>query len=50
VLGWCEEDWPDEVKSRLGRHFIVGNRPTPRQDIECCINELVEVAVRALSP
>ncbi|MCA9410538.1 MAG: DUF2254 domain-containing protein [Candidatus Omnitrophica bacterium] len=50
VLGWCEEDWPDEAKSRLGRHFIVGNRPTPRQDIECCINELVEVAVRALSP
>jgi len=30
--------------------FIVGSRRTPRQDVECAVNELVEVAVRALSP
>ena len=30
--------------------FVQGHRPTPRQDVECAIFELVEVAVRALSP
>lgn len=30
--------------------FITGNRRTPRQDVECGVDELAEVAVRALSP
>lgn len=30
--------------------FVVGHRRTPRQDVECAVQELVEVAVRALSP
>lgn len=30
--------------------YIVGNSRTPRQDLECAIEELTEVAVRSLSP
>lgn len=36
--------------SRLRAAFIVGNMRTPQQDVECAVNDLVEVAVRALSP
>jgi uncharacterized membrane protein len=39
-----------ELAERLNAAFITGNRRTPRQDVECAVNELVEVAVRALSP
>jgi uncharacterized membrane protein len=34
----------------LNESLIVGRRRTPRQDVECAVDELVEVAVRALSP
>lgn len=34
----------------LSETFLVGIHRTPRQDVECMIDELVEVAVRALSP
>lgn len=40
----------DELRERLKNCYIVGSQRTPRQDVECAINELVEVAVRALSP
>lgn len=40
----------DEISERLSQSFIVGSRRTPRQDFECAVSELVEVAVRALSP
>ena len=29
---------------------LLENRRTPRQDVECAVNDLVEIAVRALSP
>jgi uncharacterized membrane protein len=35
---------------RLPDAFLLGTRRTPVQDVEAAINELVEVAVRALSP
>jgi uncharacterized membrane protein len=42
---------PDEdVAARINECFLTGARRTPRQDVECAIQELVEVAVRALSP
>ena len=55
------EVWPGEEKSadqldreyldaRLNEMFITGARRTPRQDVICAVNELVEVAVRSLSP
>ena len=39
-----------EIDRRLNEAVITGIRRTPRQDVECAIEELVEVAVRALSP
>ncbi|MEZ6071284.1 MAG: DUF2254 domain-containing protein [Pirellulales bacterium] len=39
----------DEITERLNDKVIVGVRRTPRQDVECAISELVEVAVRSLS-
>lgn len=40
----------DRLSDRLNEMFITGNRRTPRQDVICAVNELVEVAVRSLSP
>lgn len=40
----------ERLSSRLNEMFITGNRRTPRQDAVCAVNELVEVAVRSLSP
>jgi uncharacterized membrane protein len=42
---------PDEdLTEQINACFLTGARRTPRQDVECAIQELVEVAVRALSP
>jgi len=52
VLGriWhCEEE-DQKVTEKVNEFFLVGMRRTPRQDVECAIDELVEVAVRSLSP
>jgi uncharacterized membrane protein len=40
----------DEWIEPLNETILVGIRRTPRQDVECAIEELVEVAVRSLSP
>lgn len=40
----------DDLTETINGTVIVGMRRTPRQDVECAIDELVEVAVRALSP
>lgn len=54
VLALAETPSDDDVAKRLGDQLndcvIVGVRRTPRQDVECAVSELVEVAVRALSP
>ena len=45
--------WPapdDEMIQRIRDCFAIGAQPTPTQDAEYVINQLVEVAVRALSP
>jgi uncharacterized membrane protein len=39
-----------DIERSIRRHCLVGTERTPRQDVECAVNELVEVAVRALSP
>ncbi|MCB1743529.1 MAG: DUF2254 domain-containing protein [Gammaproteobacteria bacterium] len=44
-----DEAWSD-IERRINDCLIVGVRSTPRQDVECAIGELVELAVRALSP
>lgn len=40
----------DELKRRLRGTMIVGPTRTPAQDVEYCIERLVEIAARALSP
>jgi uncharacterized membrane protein len=47
--------WPGErVNEKLTQHindaFILGKERTDQQDIEFCIDQLVEVALRAISP
>ncbi|QDV74890.1 DUF2254 domain-containing protein [Botrimarina mediterranea] len=39
----------DDAK-RIRSVFMIGNLRTPQQDVECAVVELVEIAVRALSP
>jgi len=50
VKAWPAEREKIDLETQLNRAFITGNRPTPRQDVESSINELVELALRALSP
>jgi uncharacterized membrane protein len=40
----------EALRKRVDATFFTGRRRTPRQDAECALEELVEVAVRALSP
>lgn len=40
----------DDLREQLQDCFLLGVRRTPRQDVVCAVDELVEVAVRALSP
>lgn len=38
------------LESLVNQYIVTGHRRTPRQDVECALVELVELAVRALSP
>lgn len=47
--------WPasratDRLEHRLRSCFVLGHQRTPDQDLEFGVNQLVEIAVRALSP
>ena len=47
--------WPaagvnEQVERQILRAFQIGRRRTPTQDVEYAFNQLVEVAVRAMSP
>lgn len=47
---WPAERVTDELVSELQDVFLVGNRRTAFQDIELHFDELIEIALRALSP
>ena len=47
---WPGEQCTDRVRARLGELFLCGRNPTPEQDVEHAVRQMVEVAVRALSP
>jgi uncharacterized membrane protein len=49
VLVWPGDRATDKLISQIRSAFTVGNQRTPRQDIEFTLNQLVEIAVRALS-
>lgn len=40
----------DEARARIADCFLLGGRRTPTQNLEFLIDELVEIALRALSP
>lgn len=40
----------DRLAEKLRNQFILGPSRTPLEDIECSISQIVEIAVRALSP
>lgn len=50
VRVWPGERADGELAARVLSAFVVGHYRTPSQDIEFSVDQLVEVAVRALSP
>jgi uncharacterized membrane protein len=50
ALVWPAGDVNGQLGKQLSRAIQTGNQRTPTQDIEYAINQLVEVAVRAMSP
>ncbi|QLH38858.1 MAG: DUF2254 domain-containing protein [Defluviicoccus sp.] len=47
---WIEEEIPDDLEGRLRASFVLGQNRTTMQDVNFAISQLVEVALRALSP
>ncbi|CAN5557702.1 DUF2254 domain-containing protein [soil metagenome] len=50
LMVWPGERVTDELISRIRSTFVLGNQRTPEQDVEFPVHQLVEIAVRALSP
>jgi len=50
VMAWPGERVDEKLAEQIKNTFILGNERTEQQDIEFPINELVEIALRALSP
>ncbi|SMF41772.1 DUF2254 domain-containing protein [Desulfovibrio gilichinskyi] len=46
---WTSGAVPEELERQMNGQFILGRQRTPVNDIELCINQLVEIAIRALS-
>lgn len=49
-LAWSPGPVDDELARAIGEAFVIGDTRTQHQDVRLAINQLVEVAVRALSP
>ena len=47
---WPAGRFNKRLEKQLYRAVRVGNQRTPTQDVECAVNQLVEMAVRAMSP
>ncbi len=50
ALAWPAKRVDERTKTRINAAFVLGSQRTPVQDIEFAVNQLVEIAVRALSP
>lgn len=50
VLVWPAERADDRLAARIAAAFVMGTQRTPTQDVEFSLNQLVEIALRALSP
>lgn len=47
---WPAKRFNERLEKHLRRAIRIGNQRTPTQDVECAVNQLVEMAVRAMSP
>lgn len=50
VTAWPREHWDDSLVATVNASFIRGRQRTNEQDVEYAVKQLVEVALRALSP
>lgn len=50
VTVWPREHWDEKLTARVNGSFLQGRQRTDEQDMEYSIHQLVEVALRALSP
>ena len=50
ALVWPAGRVDEELEGRMSRAFQIGNGRTPTQDVEYAVNQLTEMAVRAMSP
>jgi len=50
MLVWPGNRVTDQFVERVNSVFALGNQRTPGQDVEFAVNQLVEIAIRALSP
>ena len=50
VRVWPGKQLTDEFEAEIAAAFVLGSGRTPTQDVEFSIGQLVEIAVRALSP
>jgi uncharacterized membrane protein len=50
ALVWPAARVDEQLDRQIQRAFQIGNQRTPTQDVEYAFNQLVEVAVRAMSP
>ena len=50
ALVWPADRFDEQLEGQIGHAFQIGNGRTPTQDIEYAVNQLVEMAVRAMSP
>ena len=50
MLVWPAERVDDRLATRIAAAFVVGTQRTPIQDVEFSVDQLVEIALRALSP
>lgn len=50
VMAWPPDRVTDRLAARVNSAFVFGNQRTAAEDVEFAVQELVEIAVRALSP
>ena len=50
ALVWPAGRFDEQLEGHIGHAFQIGNQRTPTQDVEYAVNQLVEMAVRAMSP
>ncbi|HEY6407571.1 MAG TPA: DUF2254 domain-containing protein [Ktedonobacteraceae bacterium] len=50
ALVWLADRFDERLEGQICHAFQIGNQRAPTQDVEYAVNQLVEMAVRAMSP